>query len=245
MKKTIFLLLLLIPTVLFAQFNSSPVYKENTWAYPQHFDTTYTNVTIIDYIDVEKIDADTIVFGEDVDAYMYLYANNVIGFGPETKLHLPVLNESNPPAVNFGTNTGFYSQGDGTINVAIGGSAQYLFTGGSQFRAANSGGAAFVNEAGTSTNPVINVLQSDGDSGFSGSADSVYVIAGGRLGIRIGEGSDLVTVNIMDGHLALMEQSTLPGNPYEGSMVKTDSDSLLCYINGAWMNVTVEARATP
>ena len=46
-------------------------------------------------------------------------------------------------------------------------------------------------------------------------------------------------------YLVLTEQASLPGTPIEGMLVKTTNDSVLCYINGAWLNVITGARATP
>ena len=74
MKKIlIFLLIIFLPSLLigqdFQRHDRDILNTENTWTKSQHFDTTYTNVTIIDYIDVEVIDADT------------LYVNNLAQFG--------------------------------------------------------------------------------------------------------------------------------------------------------------------
>ena len=61
MKKTILFLLLLLPVLAYSQWNSNPVNKENWWTAPQHFDSMYVEVTIVDYIDVEVIEADTLI----------------------------------------------------------------------------------------------------------------------------------------------------------------------------------------
>jgi len=61
MKKYLMLFLLALPVLVSGQWNSNIVNKENWWTATQHFDSLYVEVTIIDYVDVEVIEADTLI----------------------------------------------------------------------------------------------------------------------------------------------------------------------------------------
>ena len=63
MKKYLMLFLLALPVLVSGQWNSNIVNKENWWTATQHFDSLYVEVTIVDYIDVEVIEVDSMVLG--------------------------------------------------------------------------------------------------------------------------------------------------------------------------------------
>ena len=136
------------------------------------------------------------------------------------------------------------SGADDNIDIYAGDGLDFIFSA-NRFAANISYGPTLLVETASATNPVFS-FASDVDLGMSrAGADSLSIIAGGRAGIYVAEANSLVSVYIPDGHVVLMEQASLPAAPFEGSIVKTDGDSLLVYVNGAWMNITTEARATP
>ena len=225
MKKAL-LILIILPVICLAQFDKfkymPKVNIDNSWSGENIFsgEVTMTVITVdtvnYTYQTGTAVVADSIILG--IDKEIVLEPGTYIYSSEDGRIDL-YLNTSLEGILNSaGLYVGGTSTGMPLIQSTTGGSAPY---------------------SGYS-------YSGDTDIGMCRfGADSLALVAGSRGGVVVAESGSLVTTYVMDGHLVLVEQASLPANANEGSMVKTTGDSLLVYVNGAWMNITTEARATP
>lgn len=108
-------------------------------------------------------------------------------------LVLPQVDEQATPTIAFGDgDTGFYESADDVMNIAVNGAVRWRIDV-SFLGSSGSNRPGFVNEAPTTTNPVIVPAADDLDTGIStGGADQLSLIAGAIEAVRFTEVSSHV-----------------------------------------------------